>query len=449
MFLCKSFYCKRCHACITCISKYVYAILLFALTPFVVSSCCHMTVSGIGAREARAVLTKSSLPAQDSLLFEELAAHSIWAISHFDSVAASLRTLKQWEHFAMVRLVHLLGVTLLSGFIDLLAANNCDLYAARGQSLALPFAFHGLDKLHLVRWTHDNKIIFYREKGRVSQGKEADVAANGSLLLSDLQASAAGLYQVNVLHPNATPADSWRGRLCVEEKVLKPQLDYNCNFQSAVVNLDCLVANPRGLVFLWALDGKHLERESGQRLSVSLVKLKGQGSFTCSVANQVSKAESDAVRPACKSPPPPPPPPPPPLPNLLCYTSITVKAVLAGGACLILLLLTIVIVQCCSSSKSSRARATEKQDVRMVAISQEQPRSVRSEYETMRSMADSPPPSPEPSVRNCYDRVSQPDSSKNEISASHLSATAEMKQPSPVPKPRTKAPLSPKTYTNN
>lgn len=344
----------------------------------------------------------------------------------------------------MLRLLSLLGVALLSGFIDLLAANYCDLYAAPGQSLALPFAFHGLHKLHVVRWTHNSKIIFYRERGRVLEGKKADVAANGSLLLSDLQASAAGSYQVNVLHPNGTLADRWSGRLCVEERVLKPQLDYKCDFQSAVVNLDCLVASPRGLVFLWALDGKRLESESGEQLRVSLVKLKGQGSFTCSVANKVSKAESDVVRPVCKSPPP---PPPPALPNLLCYTSITVKAVLAGGVCLILLLLTIVIVQCCHSDKSSRAGATEKQELGMVAIRQEQPGSARSEYETMHAVAESPPPSPK--IKISRDRNSQPDSPNNGKSFSHLSATSEEKQPSPVPKPRTKSPLSPNTYTRN
>lgn len=347
----------------------------------------------------------------------------------------------------MAHFVHLLGVTLLSGFISLLAANYCNLHAAPGQSLALPFAFHRLNQQHVVRWTHNSKIVFYREKGRVSVGKEADVAANGSLLLADLQASAAGLYQVNVLHPNATPADSWSGRLCVEERVLKPQLGYACDSKSAVVNLDCLVANPHGLDFQWALDGKRLESESGQRLSVSLAKLKGQGSFTCSVANKISKAESDAVRPVCKSLPPPPPPPPPPI--LLCYKTITVKAVFAGGACLILLLLIVVIVQCCSSSKRGRGRVREKQELGMVAISQREPGNVGPEYETMRSMAESLPLSTEPSARTCSKRVSQPDSAKTGNSPSHLSATAEVKQPSPVPKPRTKTALSPNTNTNN
>lgn len=346
----------------------------------------------------------------------------------------------------MAHFVYLLGVTLLLEIIDLLAANNCDLHAAVGQSLALPFVFHGLTWLHVVRWTHNSKIVFYRQGGRVLTGKGNDIAANGSLLLTDLQASAAGWYQVNVLHPNNTLADSWSGRLCVEEKVLKPRLGYACDSQSAVVNLDCVVANSQGLDFQWALDSKHLEGESGQRLSMSLARLKGLGSFTCSVANKVSKAESDGVRPVCKSPPTPPSPPPA---ILLCYKTITVKAVFAGGVCLILLLLTIVIVQCCSSSKRGRAPGRVRQELRMDAISQREPRSVEPEYNTMHPMAESLPLSPEPSATTCYNVVSQPDSAKTGNSPSHLSATAEVKQPSPVPKPRAKTPLSPNTFMNN
>lgn len=333
----------------------------------------------------------------------------------------------------MAHFAPLLGVTLLSGFIGLLAANYCDLHAASGQSLALPFAFHRLTLQHMVRWTRDSKIVFNRERGRVSVGKEADVAANGSLLLADLRASAAGFYRVSVLHPNATPADSWSGRLCVEERVLKPRLGYACDSQSAVVDLDCLVANPGGLDFQWALDGKRLESESGQRLSVSLARLRGQGSFTCSAANKVSKAESDAVRPVCKSPPPPTPP------VLLCYRAITVKAVFAGGACLILLLLTVVIVQCCSSRKRGRGRGREKQELGMVAISQSEPGSVGPQYETQVL-------STEPSARTCSESVPHPHSGN---SPPHLSATAEAKQPSPVPKPRTKTALPPNSHTNN
>lgn len=327
-----------------------------------------------------------------------------------------------------------LGVIILSGFIDLLAANYCDIHATVGQSLTLPFFFDGLHKLHVVRWTHNSTIVFYREGRRVSVGKEADISANGSLLLKNLQPSSAGIYQVNVLHPNSTPAQSWSGQLCILGRVLKPQLTYTCDFKSAIVNLNCHVANPQGLVFVWTLDGKPLTSETKQKLSISSAKLKGEGRFTCTVANKVSKMESDSIRPACKIPTPPP-------PTLLCYTSKTVKAVLTGGGCLILLLLTIIIVQCCCS-KRNKAQITQNQELRMVSVSKEEPESISPEYETMLPNKESLAPNPEPSPRACYERVSQPDS-KTENRSSHLSPTAEVKQPSPVPKPRTKSPQTP------
>lgn len=329
-----------------------------------------------------------------------------------------------------------LGVIILSRFIDLLAANSCDIHGAVGQSLTLPFFFDGLNKLHVVRWTHNSTIVFYRERGRVSVGKEADVSANGSLLLKNLQPSSAGIYQVKVLHPNGTLAQSWSGQLCVWERISKPQLTYSCDFQSAVVNLNCHVANPQGLVFVWTLDGKPLTSETKQKLSISSAKLKGERRFTCTVANKVSKMESDTIRPACKIPTPPPPPT-----TLFCYTSKTVKAVLTGGACLILLLLTIIIVQCCCC-KRNKAQITQKQELRMVSVSKQEPESISPEYETMLPNEESLAPNPEPSPRACYERVSQPDS-KTENRSSHLSPTAEVKKPSPVPKPRTKSPQTP------
>lgn len=333
-----------------------------------------------------------------------------------------------------------LGVIILSGFIDLLAANYCDIHAAVGQSLTLPFFFDGLNKSHVVRWTHNSTIVFYREHGRVSVGKEADITAKASLLLKNLQSSSAGIYQVNVLQPSGRPAQSWNGQLCILERVLKPQLTYTCDFKTAVVNLNCHVANPQGLVFEWTLDGKPLTSETKQKLSISSVKLKGEGRFTCVVANKVSKMESDTVHPACKIPTTPPTPP-------TFYASKSAKAVLIGGACLIVLLLTIIIVQCCCC-KCNKGQITQKEEIRMASASKKEPESISPDYETMLPHEESPAPNPEPSPRACYERVSQPDS-KTENRSSHLSPTGEEKQPSPVPKPRTKSPQTPNIYVCN
>lgn len=324
-----------------------------------------------------------------------------------------------------------LGVIILSGFINLLAANNCDLYAAVGQSLTLPFDYDRLDISHVLRWTHNSTIVFYSQQGRLSYGKPADISANGSLMLKNLQFSSAGTYQATALQRNGTLAKTWTGHLCMMDKVLKPQLTYNCDFKSASVNLNCYVANPEGLVFLWALDEKTLTSETRQKLSVSLAQLKGERNFTCSVANKVSKEKSDAVRPTCKSP-----------STLLCFTSKTVLAVLSGGAGLILLLLTIIIVLCCCHRRNkTQMRIKDKGELRMLSLSKQEPHSCP-DYETMHPSEESPPLSPEPSPRACYENGSQPEA-QTENRPVHLSTAAVGQQPSPVPKPRTKSPLTP------
>ncbi|XP_073327442.1 uncharacterized protein [Pagrus major] len=328
-----------------------------------------------------------------------------------------------------------LSVFILSGFINLSAANKntCELYAAVGQSLTLPFVYDRLENSHVLRWTHNDSIIFYRQKGRVSVGKPADISTTGSLFLRNLQFSSAGAYEANVLHSNGTLAKTWSGRLCLVPKVSKPQLTYSCDFKSSAVILNCLAGNPQGLVFEWTLDEKTLPSETKEKLSISLAQLKGVRSFTCSVANRVSKERSDIVRPTCKRPTPSP-------PTLLCFTSKTVVAAFAGGAGLILLLLTIIVIICCCHRRSRKqmGRRDEK-ELRVLSLSKREPDSISPDYETMHPTEDSPPPSPKPSPRACYANVAQPEAQTENRPPAQLSTAAEGKQqPSPVPKPRTR-----------
>ncbi|KAM9352326.1 T-cell surface antigen CD2-like [Symphorus nematophorus] len=325
-----------------------------------------------------------------------------------------------------------LGVIFLSGFINLSAAkDSCDLYATVGQSLTLPFVYNGLDNSHVLRWTHNNKIIFYGQKSRVSVGKPTDISATGSLLLKNLQASSAGTYQANLLHPNGTLAKSWIGQLCMMDKVSKPQLTYSCDFKSSAVNLNCHVANPQGLMFSWAIDENTLKSETKQKLSISLAQLKGLRNFTCSVANKVSKENSDTVRPICTS-------PTPPAPTLLCFPHKKVVAVLAGGASVTMLLLMIIMILCCCLRRN-KMRPKDKGELSMLSLSKRDLDSSGPEYETMHPTEDSPAPNPEPSTKPSYESVSQPET-QTENRLLQPATDAKGQQPSPVPKPRTKAP---------
>ncbi|KAL3061235.1 hypothetical protein OYC64_009431 [Pagothenia borchgrevinki] len=333
----------------------------------------------------------------------------------------------------MVCLAATLGLVIFSGIMDLSAANKdpCDLYAVVGQSLTLPFVFEGLG-VHELRWTHNTTIIFRGQQGRVSHGKAEDISKTGSLFLKNLQFSSAGIYQADVVNPNRTLATTWNGSLCVMDKVAKPQLTYICVKTSAVI-LNCNVANPQGLTFSWTLDDKTLINETKQTLRISLAQQKVVRSFTCSVANKVSKEKSDIVRPTCESPPPPP---------LFCLKSQTVLAVLAGGAGLILFLLVIIIILCCRYRRiKTQMRRRDQEGLRMPSLNKLEP-NISPDYETMHQTEDAPTVSQTSLPKDCYENVTQPEA-QTENKPAQLSADAEGQKPSPVPKPRTKSPKTP------
>lgn len=329
------------------------------------------------------------------------------------------------------------GVILLLGFIDLSAGNKdtCDVYAEVGQNLNLSFVYEGLTNQHGLKWTHNNKEVFSRQQGKVTLGKIDDISPMGSLSLKNLQFSDAGTYQATVLHPNNTIATKWSGRLCVIDKVTKPQLTYVCDFKSSAVNLNCNVTSPQGLVFSWTHDKKKLPSQTRQTLSIPLGRLQG-GNFMCSVENKVSKENSNVVRPTCKSPSPSP-------PTLYCLTFKTFGAVLAAGGALILVLLIIIIILCCRH-KRTKTKMKLRNKVEL-SLPLQEPGSISPDYETMHATEDYPCPSPKPSPRAFYKNGSQLEG-QTENRPVQLSTAAEEQKPSPVPKPRTKITQTPNIW---
>uniref|UniRef100_A0A667WYQ2 Ig-like domain-containing protein n=1 Tax=Myripristis murdjan TaxID=586833 RepID=A0A667WYQ2_9TELE len=329
-----------------------------------------------------------------------------------------------------------LSIIILAGFINLSVAlkDTCDLYAAVGQMLSLPFDYKELANTHVLRWTHNNTIIFYRQPGRVSVGKLEDISATGSLQLKNLKFSSAGIYKADVLNNNGTFVKGWTGRLCIMEKVSKPQVKHVCDSKANIVTLTCFVTKPQGLVFSWTLDEKTLASETKQTLSISLTKLKGENNFTCSVANNVSKEKSNAIRLTCKGSEPAP-------PAKLCFQRKAVMAVLAGMTSLILLLLIIIIILCWRLRHNKTLTSLgDKGEHQMVPMNKYKRHESNSpEYETMHPTEASPAPSPKLPPRAYEHSVPQAQEKLLEVST-----PAEVGQPSPVPKPRMKT-LPPKS----
>ncbi|XP_075997952.1 hepatic and glial cell adhesion molecule-like [Genypterus blacodes] len=316
----------------------------------------------------------------------------------------------------------------LFGFVNLSGAKDaCDLYGTVGQSVTVPYVYEVMTNTDQMRWTHNKTIVFYRELGRVTVGKPTDVSVNGSLLLKNLKFSSAGIYQVVVLNRTGAFANRWMGQLCVQAKVSKPEVKFVCDTKASIVMLTCNVAQSQGLEFSWTLDEKVVRSETKQTMTVALARLKGDNNFTCSVANKVSNEKSSTVRLPCKSPTPPP---------LVCFPRKTVLAALAGGVCLILILIIIIVVIVCLCRRRNKALISLNVDQVLQLNECEQPFSTSPDYEIMNATpTPSPAPSPRPSNSAIPQFESQPSGKLEE-----LSAPAEVKEPSPVPKPRRKAP---------
>uniref|UniRef100_A0A8C7ZWL4 Ig-like domain-containing protein n=1 Tax=Oryzias sinensis TaxID=183150 RepID=A0A8C7ZWL4_9TELE len=249
-------------------------------------------------------------------------------------------------------MANLVAAIILLEFLGFLAANKdtCDVYGAVGQNLMLPFAHKDLK--NNLKWTHNNKVIFQRTKGKVLHGKPEDISSTGSLLLKNLQLTSAGNYKASVWHSNGTLEKEWDRHLCVMDKVPKPQLTYICDFRSNAVKLHCSVSKPHYLNYSWMIDERILTNEKTQSLSISLTEVKEERRFSCSVENNISKESSDGVRLTCKTSSAP----------LLCFPKFVVMAVLAGGAGLILLLLIVIIALCCCCKHNKRRATVEEED---------------------------------------------------------------------------------------
>ncbi|XP_061679767.1 uncharacterized protein LOC133502698 [Syngnathoides biaculeatus] len=316
------------------------------------------------------------------------------------------------------------GVTLLaivlSGFLAMFPADKdaCDLHAAVGQTMALPFVYKHLTNADVLSWTHNGTVVFNREDARVSVGKPEDVSKTGSLLLRNLKLSGGGLYQATVRHPNRTLMTVWTGRLCTTDKVSRPRLSYVCDLEIGFVNLSCDVDNPQNLSFSWTVDDVNLSDATKQTLNVSLDKVK---KFACGVRNRFSTERSQTLDPVCKTSIPTSPTSPA---VLLCLTSETIVALLAGLAAVFLLLLVVLVVLCQRRRRGkSDVRASGKADLRMCSVK----RLSSPDYETMNPTDFLTLAFPEPLPRTCH------------ASASTLDQAAAT-NPSPVPKPRTKNP---------
>lgn len=321
--------------------------------------------------------------------------------------------------------VYLLVVLLTTSFTFAgVSKDTCDIHALVGHSLTIALD----DKTLLddiLRWTHNNTVIFQRES-IVRVGKPTDIDAAGSLLLRDLNFSSAGVYHADMRNATGVRINGWHGRVCVMVKVSRPKVTFFCRSGGAAAMLNCDVLNPRDVVFAWTHKGRLLVGETKPTLSVSLAKFKGDKDFSCSVRNAASEDQSCTVRLKCE--------PPPPM--TYCFKATTVMAAVAGGIGLLLLFFMVSLVSCFRRNKQTRPKP--QADLPMVPTTElRKADRVIPDYEVMLPSGVSPGTSRKPSPKVHGQDVLL---SVAKAQEGHGTPAPEGKrEPSPVPKPRTKA----------
>ncbi|XP_077452929.1 uncharacterized protein LOC144071573 [Stigmatopora argus] len=359
------------------------------------------------------------LPLEDSLLTKTCT--RVAPSEHKDPFLSVLdRDLSPAMYAVVYATIISLGLLVISADKD-----SCDLYGAVGQSIELPFVYNQLANTDVLSWTHNGTLVFTRERAKVLAGKPEDVSKTGSLLLKNLKRSSGGWYQATVRHPNHTLVTMWTGRLCTLDKVSQPRIVYICDPKNVFVNLSCQVDNPQDCTFSWTVDGINFPGATKQTLNVSLG---GAKNFVCRAMNKFSMEKSQAVRPVCQNL-----APTSMAPVLLCFTFKTIITALAGGTALFLLLLVVIAAMCRRLGRGkSDTRVSGKGDIKMVSVRKQTAESNGPDYETM-----NPAGFPTATVLAPSPQILHPSKGLPQMDQ------AAARDPSPVPKPRTKNPQTP------
>lgn len=308
---------------------------------------------------------------------------------------------------------------------------TCNLHAAIGIRLTLPFVFEKLANTEKLVWLYNGRVIYQRDKGKVSVGKPDDITSNGSLVLKNPKLASAGVYQAQVHNSSNALIKTWSSFVCFMEKVPKPILSYNCDQKSA--NFNCYTVKSQDLSYSWTMDEKVLTGETRSTLTKPLSNLKSKNLFTCIVSNQVSSEISDTVYPVCTN-------LPPSSQNQLCFPQKTVLAVLAGAVGTVIILVIVIIALCCCRRRNKLPKRREKVEPRMLSLT---PREPETDYETMHHVPEmSREPSPKPSPRASHSATKNGSETEGD-SLQPPKSTEGRQDPSPVPKPRTRRPNTP------
>ncbi|XP_041822463.1 uncharacterized protein LOC121627579 [Chelmon rostratus] len=234
--------------------------------------------------------------------------------------------------------------------------DGCDFSAATNDNFTVPL-HHALQSTEHLRWAHDQSIIFDRRPNKLVRGKEDDIFKNGSLKLTNLDKSKAGRYTPEVFTADGKAIVNLKStRLCVFERVPRPEVTFECVQSSRSVRFTCTAGQPnKGLSIEWLQDGKALGKTKSQTLVKTAEDLK-KHTFSCKVSNSYTSLISEPVQHNCTK-------PGFVFPDKLLGINSWIVVGCGGGV--VLMLIVIIIVCCICNRRKKRMRLKDEDELRL------------------------------------------------------------------------------------
>uniref|UniRef100_A0A3Q0S3C1 Ig-like domain-containing protein n=1 Tax=Amphilophus citrinellus TaxID=61819 RepID=A0A3Q0S3C1_AMPCI len=250
-------------------------------------------------------------------------------------------------------------------FSSLYSHNGCNMYAATGTTITVPFDYT-LKASDNLRWLKDTTVIFQRRNKKVIQGKTDDVDTKGFLKLTHLTKDKSGLYTPEAHSADGVSVGDLKAvRLCVLDPVKKPNVTTKCTSSGPEnkVEFTCNVhRNDKDITIKWFADDKKNKMAEKEKTAKLLVPAKDVENtrFSCNVSNPVSFEISQPIQQTCYG---------PTFPEELFGISIWVFV--GGGAGVVLVLILIVIICCIRAKRKRRMRLKDEGELRLQWSNQE------------------------------------------------------------------------------
>ncbi|XP_031414714.1 uncharacterized protein LOC116218214 isoform X2 [Clupea harengus] len=271
-------------------------------------------------------------------------------------------------------------------------------------------------------WKCDDKVIYERKRGKESTFP-ANVNNNGSLILTNLIPSMSCTYKAEHHDKVGKLMKKVTERLCVLPRAPVPTLVVKCS-PTGVGTLHCGSQSITGFKLSWIHNNKDINEKSNPFQP----KQHGEKDhYKCRLANSLDKQDSNEVTISCKASG----PGPEPSDFKLLYNNKWMMAILVGAGILLLVLTVSLVLVSCKNHRLQN-RKPDNEELRLTHL---------------QDISTGPPPlkqTPEDRGRIQTQEV-VPDPSASQPDTQPPPPPAEKDPATPVPQPRKKLNLIPKT----